>query len=168
MGLFNLRNNMVQIEPEILLIPEVKVLWDRDSSKDKIRAYKELSYIYFLYDFKSPYQNVDEQHRELEVKKDFLKDEKYPIDKDFQNAIDKYINLQITPSLRLLNAARGAQEKLTTFFKDKGTDDKNYTSNLEKIGKIIESIDKLEERVKKEIKTDEKIRGGGSIGDRER
>lgn len=168
MGLFHLEGNIVQIEPDSLAIPEMRAVWDRDKTRTKEIAYKELSYIYFVIDFKSPYQNIADEHREAEVIKDFIKDDKWRPDALVNLAIEKYNYLQETASLRLLKSARGAVEKLTTFFKDKNTDDRNYTSNLEKLGKIIESIDKLEEKVRKDTKSTEKIRGGGEINERER
>jgi hypothetical protein len=42
-------------EPEILLIKEFKNLLDRDKSKTKTRAFRELTYIYLAIDWKSMY-----------------------------------------------------------------------------------------------------------------
>jgi len=42
-------------EPEILLVREFKALLDRDKTKTKTRATKELTYIYLALDWKSPY-----------------------------------------------------------------------------------------------------------------
>ena len=41
---------------------------------------------------------------------------------------------------------------------------KDVAINLEKVGSIVESLDKLENKIKKEIKTDSRVRGGGDIG----
>jgi hypothetical protein len=68
----------------------------------------------------------------------------------------------------MLNSARLAVEKLSNYFKNSNPNDKFYTANLEKLGKIIESLDKLEEKVKKEQTSETKVRGGGFIRERER
>ena len=41
---------------------------------------------------------------------------------------------------------------------------KDVASNLEKVGRIVESLDKLENKIKREVKSDSRIRGGGEIG----
>ena len=54
-------------EPEMLLIREFKALLDRDKTKTKTRATKELTYIYLALDWKSPYSNYLEQERHEEA-----------------------------------------------------------------------------------------------------
>ena len=110
---------------------------------------------------------------------DFMKDKKYVPDKDISEAIGFYKRLRETTSMYVLEKAKGAVYKLADYFDCidfKETDDmgrpvysaKDVSANLEKVGKIVESLDKLEDKVRKEIKTAENIRGGGEIGDYER
>jgi len=168
MSLFTLQEHVLKIDPDTLAIPEFRVIWDRDKSKDKAIAYKELSYIYYYTDHKSSYQNYPDEERADKVRDDFIRDKKWRMDDQVQAAISKYDELQTTPTLRLLLSARIAVDKLAAYFKEAEPEDRNYTSNLDKIGKIIESLDKLEEKVKKEQTQQSKIRGGGDVRSRER
>ena len=54
-SLFDYKERNVIVSPEALLIPEFEEIYKRDKSKDKAKAIKELSYIYFISDYKSPY-----------------------------------------------------------------------------------------------------------------
>ncbi len=168
MSIFNFKSNKVVIDPDKLVIPEFKAIWDRDKSKDKEQAFKELTYIYMLVDFKSAYQAYPEDIRESKIIEDFIKDSKWKPDNLISDAAKKYYALQETPTLRMLNSAKLAVEKLSNYFKRSSPEDRSYTANLEKLGKIIESLDKLEERVKKEQAAENRVRGGGSVKDRER
>ena len=96
-------------------------------------------------------------------------------DKHIKGAIDKYLEFQETHTMRLMKAAKGAVDKLTSYFEnidflEKGENGKplynakDVAINLEKVGSIVESLDKLETKIKKEIKTDSRVRGGGDIG----
>jgi hypothetical protein len=168
MNIFNLKNNKVIIDPDKLIIPEFKSIWERDKSKDKENAFKELTYVYMLVDFKSPYQAYPEDIREIKIKEDLFKDKNWKPDDLIKSACKKYYELIETPTLRMLNSARIAVEKLSNYFKVSNPNDKSYTANLEKLGKIIESLDKLEEKVKKEQTSETKVRGGGIVKERER
>jgi len=168
MAVFHLENNVVKVAPELLNIPEFKVIWDRDKSKDKGVAYKEIFYIYFTTDYKSVYNAYPEHEREARVIKDFIRDDKWIPDDEIKAACIKYDELQVTPTLRLLQSARTATDKLSQFFLIQDPEHKNYTSNLEKLGRLIESMDKLEEKVKKEQTNSNRVRGGGEARTREK
>lgn len=168
MSIFQLENNVVKVTAETLLIPEFKEIWDRDKSKEKGTAYKEIAYIYFLADYKSAYTAYPEEEREVKIKSDFIRDDKWSPDSLVHAAIEKYKELQVTPTLRLLLSAKTAADKLGKFFLTQDPEHRNYTSNLEKLGKIVESLDKLEDRVKKEETNTNRVRGGGSVKTRER
>jgi hypothetical protein len=168
MGIFHLDKNVVKINDELLLIPEFKEIWERDMSKDKGMAYKEFAFIFFLTDYKSVYTAYPLEEREDKIKKDFIRNEKWVKDAAVDAAIKKYDELQMTPVLRMLHSAKVASEKLSAYFISEDPEHRSYTSNLEKLGKIIESIDKLEDRVKREETSTSRIRGGGDIKSRER
>ncbi len=161
MKLFDLINNRITIEPEILNIPPFKDIWDRDKSKTKETAYRELCYIYYISDYKSPYNAYPPDIREIEIKKDYLKDLEWKEDTLVKQAKKKYDELQESPTLRLLKSARLGCEKLEAYFVKMGPADPNYVRNLKEIGNIVKSLDILEEKVKKDKTGNEKIRGGG-------
>lgn len=171
MHIFEIKNNQVVIQPEAFPIPEFNYLWNRDKSKGKEQAYKELCYVYYFTDFKSPYNSYPETEREQVIIKDFIRDDNWSPDSAILDAVLKYQKFQDSPSMRMLKAARSAQEKLTNYMQTGSADDldvKELMMVLSNIGKSIESVDKVEEKVKKEISSSEKIRGGGNIKQRER
>lgn len=168
MSIFSLENHAIVIDPGLLPIPEFKVLWDRDKDKNKATAYKELCFVYYMADYKSPYNNIEEELREDRVREDYIRDAEWKPDIYVQDAIDKYRLLQETPTMRLLESAKVATAKLASYFREASPEDKQYTSNLDRLGKIVESIDKLEQKVKLEQASDVRIRGGGEVRRRER
>lgn len=154
MILFSLSNNQVVVAPEALLIQEFSTL-----------SVQELGYVYFMTDYKSSYNSYQEEKRSEQIKTDLgLK----TIDEKVVKACKKYAELQETTSMRLLKAARLAVHKLTDFFERGGPKDRNYVKNIENLGKIVESIDKLENLVKKEVAVDGRSKGGRDINEFEK
>lgn len=179
MGLFDFKDYKVVINPEAVVIPPFNEIWERDKTKTKHKAIQEISYVYFLSDFKSPYAIYNDAQRPRKIKEDFIKDSKWKPDKLVEQAIKKYDELQQTRSMRFLNSARGLQEKLEKYFNevdfaqldDKGKpiySAKDAMANLEKVGKVIESLNVVEEKVKKEINDKATIKGKKHVKDRER
>jgi len=177
--LFDLKNRQVTFSPAALMIPEFKALWDRDESKDKYTALREISYVYFFTDFKSPYvAALSPEILERTIAKDYLKDESYTPDAEVIAAIDKYRELQITPSMLLLKAAIKTVHNLTDYLEnvDLQERDKNdkpiykpndITGALSKIGNIVESLQKVKENVEREIMHSAQLRGQRQKGNRE-
>lgn len=177
MKLFDLDiNNKVTIHPEALLIQSFKVLWDRDKSKDKKEAIKELSYIYFLTDFKSPYDKYDKTEKVYQINVEVLGNPEYTPDSKVLDAINVYKNLQQTFSMKFLESAKTAARELMRFFDtvdlsertDKGSPiykPADITNALSQSVKVIEALDRWTEKVQKEQElTDTKITGGGTAG----
>ena len=152
-----------------------KRIADRDKSKDKYRAIKEISYCFFMCDFKSPYTsivNIDD--RKVEVKKALgitePKDDQLIID-----AITFYNKLQETPSMKLLDAAQNGIDKLTRYLNDfefdemddKGkriNDPAKITIMLKSIGDVCNGLKTVTETVKKEMAIASTSRGQKNIG----
>ena len=113
----NLNKSLEINEPEILLIREFKALLDKDKTKDKEQATKELTYIYLALDWKSPYSQYSEYERHEEALSDSgLTEEEFnnPI---FREACRKYRSLQeSSKSIKLLNAARLAADQFAEYF----------------------------------------------------
>lgn len=178
MSIFSLRNGKIQIETENLIIPEFKIIYDRDKDKDKEIALKELAFVYFMADYKSIYNNLDEEAKIIQIKKDYFNADWKP-DVVLIVAIEKYKLLQETPTMKLLQDARKALDKIRAYYRTVDLEEKdNRGNNVHKItelsnsvaniGKIAESLDKLEEKIKKEQLKDTKIRGQADINDYER
>lgn len=178
MTLFDIENGKVVLKASSLAIPEFKLIWEKDKTKSKDKAYNQLSYIIFLCDvsLSNPYRNYTDEDRNNILKKDFLGG-KDP-DEDMLNAIVKYRKLQETVSVRMLRSAKNAAEKLSIYFDNIDFDllDKfnkpvysarDVASNLKEIGSIVKSLGILEDQVKKEQSSSGKVRGGVDIGDYE-
>jgi len=149
MELFSLVDNKVEVLPEAKLIGEFSTL-----------SAKELGYVYFMEDYKSPYNAYPEVDRAERIRNDLGIKETTP---KIKSACIKYSELQETSSMKLLKSARIAISKLSTFFENKGPQDRNYVTNLGNLGKLIESLDRLEAKVKKEVSVEGRSKGGREI-----
>jgi hypothetical protein len=177
--LFDLKDRKVTFSPQALLIPELKVIWDADKTKDKSKAVTKLSYIYFLCDYKSPYVlSVPPESLGTVVGRDFMKDEDYEPDAKVLIAIEKYKELQKTPSMGLLEASTITIHKLSSYLRsvDLTERDKSgkplykpsdVTNALKSIGPIVESLSKVREQIEKETIKKGRLRGQRKKGNRE-
>ena len=167
-------NNRLEInEGEILLVREFKNLFDKDKSKDKSQAFKELTYIYLALDWKSPYSQYTELERHEEALRDSgLTEEEFnnPV---FREACRKYRTLQESNlSVRMLNAAKlGAQQFIDyfTIIADLNERDvngkpvfdaKKHFETMSKMHDLHEELTSLENLVKKELTETSTLRAG--------
>lgn len=173
--LFDIVKNEVQLSPDVLAIPIIKEIWDRDKNRSKDKAKKEISYIVFISDYRSPYKDVPNFEKESIIRRDiFGKSSKWEPDEVITEAVDKYKQLQKTRTMHLLDSARVAVEKLSEYFETVNfidTDDygkpkhsaKELASNLGTVGNIVKSLINLEKQVQSEI-VEASARGGTEIG----
>ena len=167
-------NNRLEInEGEILLVREFKNLFDKDKSKDKRQAFKELTYIYLALDWKSPYSQYTELERHEEALRDSgLTEEEFnnPV---FREACRKYRALQDSnKSIKMLNAAKTAVDRFIDYFEvivDLNERDQNGKPifSAEKVMKEVSNLTKvhqelidLENAVKKELIEQSTLRAG--------
>jgi hypothetical protein len=168
--MFEVVDYVVQISPSALNIPEFKELWKRDKTKKKDKAHAELSYVYYIADYKSEYRNHPFDERREKIKLDFCDKalgEDWEPDAKVNAAIEKYEQMQITPSLRFLTSVQNQLDKITDFMNGTTIDDESIkviVDSIDKANKIILALPKLKEAVKKEVSEAEKIRGGGEVG----
>lgn len=179
MVLFDMKDRNVVVATEALLIPEFKTIWDRDKSKDKLQAMKDLSYVYFIADYRSPYRTAyTTASLSKIVAKDFMKSEEYKPCAAINAALKKYEDLQRTPSMSLLAAAVKTVHNLTDYLEsvDLTERDKNdrpvykpadVTTSLKAIGGIVDSLRIVKEIVEKEITQSGVLRGQRKKGNRE-
>ena len=172
--LFDIDKNRVTLSSDVLAIPALKKLWDRDKTKDKERAFKELSYIVFLCDFHSSYKDIRSDEKEPMIKEDVFGDKNWKPDNLVEAAKEVYNRLQITPSMRMLQSSKIAVEKVAKWFEevDLTKEDSfgkplysatDVSRNLKEIGSIVKSIANLEKQVKTEL-TEISVRGNNAIG----
>lgn len=165
MKIFNLREYNVIVEPEVLLVPEFKAVWDKDKTKHKEEAYKWFSYIYMTCDIASPYSNLPHHKRELEIKKAILRDEKIKIPDYIEVARKKYIELSELPTQRLLDTVNFKLDEIDSYLRNTEFNEDNAdTQNkiMERIAKYIGQREVLEDAVSKEKSKGTVRRGGKS------
>lgn len=180
MSIFTIKkDNKIDIAVENLIIPEFREIYDRDKSKDKSKAFNELAYVYHMADYKSIYQNFSEVERSSKIMKDFFKESLWRPDIEVNNAILKYQELQETPSMKLWKAAKKAFSKVEDYYNKVDINERDsrgnivnkitdLSSSIGNLGKMIESLNKLEDQIKKESAKESKVRGGADIADDER
>jgi hypothetical protein len=174
--LFDIDNGKVVLDPSNLAIPVFKKIWDSDKSKTKEIATKELTYVVFLCDYKSPYRDYLPQEREEKIRKDiFSADDEWEPSELIKEAIKQYEELQQTTNSRLVESAKVAAEQLAVYFRNtnfSALDDrgrpiytaKDLVANLKALGDVVKSLSNLEKQVQKEQLEASTIRGGGEIG----
>jgi hypothetical protein len=169
--MFEVVDYVVQVSPSSLNIPEFKAIWRRDKNRRKKNAHSELSYVYYMCDYKSEYRNYPEDERAQKVFQDHcLKQlgEKWTPDGNIIEAMNKYIELQVTPSMSYLNSVEGIIHKVKSFLNGVDNIDedtmKTILDSIDKANKIVLSLPKIKESVEKEVSEKDKIRGGGEIG----
>ena len=107
-----------------------------------------------------------------------MKDSKYRPDPAVEEAIEKYKDLQATPSMRLLEASVRTIHNLTNYLEnvDLQERDKNgkpiykpadVTTSLKSIGGIVESLTKVRQQVEREQTSKGALRGQRQKGNRE-
>lgn len=185
--LYNKAENTVEVnEPYVMLIKEFKALFDPKRNKCKedktgkkgLRAFKELTYIYLMINYKSPYADDPEQDRHIACLEDAgltLEDFEDPI---FREACRKYQALQDSnQSLNLIRSFKGLVNKLIVYYDTIDLAERNTTTQqpifkskdvieeMQKAKKALDALKELEDAYKREIEyTDNKIRGDATPG----
>lgn len=188
MRLFTLENDaQVELNKEwIMLIPEFADLLKRDKGSPgdyrgdkKLKAKRELTFIYFDLDFTSPIREWPEFERRQEAMRYAGLEEK-DLDDKVMAAHAKYDELLLgsSRSLKTLRAVEKSLDALDTYFENldfSATDKKgelvhnpnSYLLNLERLGKAYDSLDKFRKRVQEELKGEASIRGTATMGRKE-
>ncbi len=133
---------------------------------------EELAFVYFMIDHRSPFSVYEWEQRLIEVKNSiFGEKKKWKPSSKVLGACEKYEKLIETSAVRLLKAARESIIKLEKYFRDIDLtllDDngkpifhaKDLINNLEKMGKVVDGLTRLEDIVKKEEQAANTNRGG--------
>lgn len=180
MDLFIYEDNKLHLnKPEILLVKEFADLWETSrnrSGEDKggynrLRAFKEFTYIYLMYDWESPYKNQSDTERHLSSVEDCQLTQKQMEDEKFKAACAKYRSMQETPQSRLLRSAYKTLDELTLFFSTVDLQERDaegkfilphdrVMGSIGKLGVAVAGLDVLEEQVRKQKEANSpKLRG---------
>lgn len=175
MKIFVYNNSTGEIEinePEVLLLREFEALWDITRNKCKadpggskrLRAFRELKYIFLMIDWLSPYSQYDEQERHSEALQDAEITEAEWADSKFREACRKYRELQeSSKALKFIKAAQGVVDKITDYFNDLDLNErdpvtqkpiyktKDVMAEMQNASSVIDELKNLEVMYKKEI-----------------
>jgi len=173
--LFDIDGHKVVPNPDIIAIPFLKVIWDRDKTKEKLKALKEYAYIALMCDYYSPYRDIAENEKSSLIIEDlFGSESNWEPDKKILEAIEKYKKLQETRHLRMLRSLEHIEDQITAYNysvdllakDDLGRPLYNMTDvvrNSEKVGNIIKSLALVEKQVEREM-SEQTTRGQEEIG----
>lgn len=167
MKILELNNDRVTISAEALGLTFFKTIWSRDKSKNKEKAYNEIAYVFYYCDFNSPFFIYPPDERHKQIVEFVIGDKNFKVDKEVQEAIEGYTTLNTTPSMRMLQAVQIAIDKMENYFKtvDYEEDDiETVGKMIEKLPKMMESVNQATEICKKEISTGTRVRGNASVG----
>lgn len=183
--IFDNATNSLRIDDySILLVKEFAKLWEPERNKCKedkkgeqrIRAYKEFTYIYLVLDFKSPYFKYLEKEKHEAAMADSGLEEKDLKDQDFINAYHKYQEIQESdPILALIKTAYHTIYKMRVHldsidFSEVDADGKpiykpkDVIGDLTSISKIRAELQTLEQLHKTEQEAAAAVRGGVALG----
>lgn len=175
MGLLTMDNGQLVIQPELLALPVFEVLWTRSSNDKHAQAIRELTYIYLMYDYDSPFRQYSmfEGVRHTKVL-EALGIDSIDVDILLQKAAESYQEMHRTYSMLLLEDAEHALHKLRVYFRDVDlleVDDKDkpiykasdLMSNLKNLGAVIKGLKELKAEVEKEQTEKVRIRGGAKV-----
>lgn len=182
-------NNMATLnKPWITLIPEFRRLLARDkggpgdgSGKYKKQAQREFTFIYLMYDFRSPYENWALDKREQQALADAgIERGRMMSDGDLWEAITKYKKLldEASVSLKSYRKHRNAAEDLDNHIEFMDLNERTATgakvySIKEKqeaingMPKVHDTLRKWEQSVKEELSGDMGLRGDAVKGEDE-
>lgn len=184
---FDNTDNKLHIdEHSILLVKEFEKLWDIERNKCKedktgkkrLKAYKELTYIYLMIDFKSPYfQYLEADKHEAAMEDSGLKESDLT-DPIFRAAYNKYLEIRNSdPILSLITTAYRTLFKMQVFLdtidfnNDVDADGrplykpKDVLADLGSIDKMREQLKALEEKHKRGLaESGTKLRGDAVAG----
>lgn len=176
--------NPIINKPDVLLIKEFKDLFDPERCKGvigdskgtlKFRAFRELAYIYLVYDWKTVYSEYSLSEKREAALLDSEVDPSWLEDPLFKAAVRKYQELQDSRILRLLNSAYKAVDELRLYFDTLDLTErdqygkpmyqtKNVLMEIASLGKTVEGLQQLEYMVMKEREKANSLRGNTEIG----
>ena len=172
MELFEIKEGQVAFSPQALTFIAFAKLWKRDKKKGKPIAVAEMAAVYFYADYKSDFSEIYNPQEKLDVIKSVVTGipSDWEPDALFYEAVDFYKSRQETVSTILLGDARNAVDKISRFLREVNLNEevngkpkhdvKKIADTLGNLSRITESLQKLEEQVKKELQEKESMRGG--------
>lgn len=171
MKLIEYINFEIKISDEALLVKPIRLLYNKDRSKNKEQFIRQMSYLYFYADPRSSYNYItnDEERSKAIIAQEGLPKDFKP-SKELEEAINIYKQLVTTTSLLLLQDTRVAIDKVRDFLRNVDLnllDDKgkpvytinSITSAIKQIPQLAKDLAEAEKLVTKEIEEQGRARG---------
>lgn len=179
MNLFVVEDGIAKVHPETILVEPFKKIWERDTSKKKENAVKDMTFINFM---ASPFTSnifkdiLDMKKREEKIIESCFKGD-YKPDEDVYSAIDwctKQYLMDMSLSYRTLIAAKTSAENLNDFLINVDLNERNekgypmykpaeITRATKDLAQQIDAIKKLEISVMEEYKESSRTRATSII-----
>jgi len=177
--LFVVQEKIVIPNPETLLIPPFKEIWERDTDKRKETALQELTYIEFMSSFKksNPFKDYPEDRKSNMIIASVIKIDDWKPDRLVIEGIKKIQELQTNGSATFSYylSAKNAAEKLQNFFNNFDMDErhpktglpiykpKEITSALMDTERVLNNLTNMAKKVEEELFEDSKIKADKKI-----
>lgn len=179
-GLFIIEGQKVMPSPEALLVPILGKIWERDKSKDKFMAIKELAYCEFMVSMKksNPFRQYPEDRKHDIISKSIVNIDDWEPDEIVQAAILKLTEFQkeASTTYQYYMAAKKAAENMQNFFSTVNImtnlnpktgvpiyKPRDITSALNDTAKVLHTLKELEKKVLEELFEESKKRGDKTI-----
>lgn len=169
MKIIDLIDGNIVISPEALCISPFSELWQKDKSKGKTQATKQIKYIWFYSDYNSPYFQHPESDRHNLILMDVLKDKEFEVTKEVKEGISKYKELATSPAINAVEAAFVLINKMHDYFKDvdlkdPSIDAKKIMGMFGDMPKVIASLNEAKKLALTEKVSGVKVRGDAELG----
>lgn len=150
MKLFVYKDYNLRISDEAYALRPFKRLVDRDRTKEKTKAMKELAYLYFMYDPRSDFSfEIIESDRDLRVKDSIGLEADWKPDKQVLEAIELYKYLTTTSSSLLLQDTRVIIDNIRNTFRSIDLTEKDANGKLVfNIGQVMTAVKQVPSLVK--------------------
>lgn len=150
MKLFVYKDYNLRISDEAYALRPFKRLVDRDRTKEKTKAMKELAYLYFMYDPRSDFSfEIIESDRDLRVKDSIGLEADWKPDKQVQEAIELYKYLTTSSSSLLLQDTRVIIDNIRSTFRSIDLTEKDANGKLVfNIGQVMTAVKQVPSLIK--------------------
>lgn len=128
--LFQLHQGVIVISPDVLNISSFRNIWVKDPHPYKDNAIKDISYVYYIVDFCSPYAKLSVEERTELTCRDVLLNPNYIPSSDVRIAMKKYAEIMDTPNIRLYLSVEKAKESINRVIETTASSGEGDDSNL--------------------------------------
>lgn len=166
----------IEISPEALLLEPFKKIVDRDKSKTKDTAKKELALIYHYCDIRSDYSGMDNKTKLSQIIDNLKFNKNYTPDKLVTEAMEFYMSFKTPVEILYEGAVIAAQavdeylRKTKELLEERDingkivTDIAKVTASIEKLPKIMSNMKAAEKELVKEKKeTEGRMKGSKTM-----